>query len=71
MKKLFKKNHWSSEDKILAAVGVVAAVGLFVVAKQRRAAVATAGLRGLRGMGAYFVDPVLQPINGLGFVRHW
>ncbi len=75
MKKLFRKNHWSTEDKMLAAVGVVAAVGVFVVMKQKRdAVVATAGLRGLRGlrgMGAYFVDPVTQPINGLGYVRHW
>jgi len=69
MKKLFRKNHWSSEDKMLAAVGVVAAVGVIVVMKQKRdAVVATAGLR---GMGAYFQDPVLQTINGLGYVRHW
>ncbi len=71
MKKLFRKNHWSTGDKMIAVGGVVAAVGVLVMMKQRRAAVATAGLRGLRGMGAYFVDPVLQPINGLGYVRHW
>jgi len=67
MKKLFRKNHWSSEDKMLAAVGVVAIVGVFVVMKQKRdAVVATAGLRGLRGMGAYFQDPMNIPISGLG-----
>ena len=63
MKKLFRKNHWSTEDKMLATVGIVAAVGVFVVMKQKRAAVATAGLRGL---GAYFINPVVQPISGLG-----
>jgi hypothetical protein len=67
MKKLFRKNHWSNEDKMLAAVGVVAAVGLFVVVKQKRdAAAAVSGLRGLRGMGAYFQDPMNIPISGLG-----
>jgi hypothetical protein len=65
MKKLFKNSHWSSEDKMLAAVGVVAAVGLFAIVRQRRinaAAVATPAA----GIGAYFIDPVNLPISGLG-----
>lgn len=67
MKKLFKNSHWSTEDKLLAGAGVIAAVGIFLVIKQKRTA-ATAGIRGLRGLGAYFIDPVVQPINGLGAV---
>lgn len=69
MKKLFKNSHWSTEDKLIAAVGVVATVGIFAIVKQRRAAAAAttvAGLRGLRGMGAYFIDPMNVPISGLG-----
>jgi len=81
MKKLFRKNrHWSTEDKLLAGVAVVAGVGLFLVIKQKKAATvaaSTAGLRGLgeyfrepmNGLGAYFVDPVVQQISGLGAYR--
>lgn len=86
MKKLFRKNHWSTEDKLLAGAAVVGAVGIFLVVKQKRdaaAATPTAGLRGLRGLrgigeyfaapmnglGAYFVDPVVQQISGLGAYR--
>lgn len=65
MKRLFRKNHWSTEDKLIAAAGVVTAVGILFIVKQRKdaAAVATSGLRGL---GAYFVDPMNLPISGLG-----
>ncbi len=84
MKKLFRRNrHWSTEDKLLAGAAVVGAVGIFLVIKQKRAAAvpaATAGLRGfrgvgeyfstpLKGLGAYFVDPVVTPISGLGAYR--
>jgi hypothetical protein len=61
--------HWSTDDKVLAAVGVVAAVGIFAIVKQKRAAASAASaatVAGLRGMGAYFVDPVNTPISGLG-----
>jgi len=66
MKKLFRKNHWSSEDKMLAAAGVVGAVGIIAVVMQRKAAAAAAPTAGLRGLGAYFIDPVNTPISGLG-----
>lgn len=66
MKKLFRKNHWSSEDKMLAAAGVVGAVGIIAVVMQRKAAAAAAPTAGLRGLGAYFIDPVNSPISGLG-----
>ena len=85
MKKLFRKNHWSTEDKLLAGAAVAGALGIFLVIKQKKAAAttATAGLRGLRGLrgvgeyfstpmnglGAYFVDPVVQQISGLGAYR--
>lgn len=82
MKKLFKNSHWSTEDKLLAAAAVAGAVGIVLVVKQKRevAAAATAGLRGIRGLGeyfrenplslgAYFVNPVVQPISGLGAYR--
>ncbi len=67
MKKLFRKNHWSTEDKMLAAAGVVGAVGIIAVVMQRKsAAAAAAPTAGLRGLGAYFIDPVNTPISGLG-----
>ncbi len=83
MKKLFRNSHWSKEDKLLAGVAVVAGVGLFLVAKQRSAAaVAPSGVGGLRGLGvlglgeyftaplgAYYNDPVVQQIKGLGAYR--
>ena len=65
MKKLFRKNHWSTEDKMMAAVGVMAAVGMIAIVRQRKAATAAA-TSGLRGLGAYFIDPVNTPISGLG-----
>jgi len=65
MKRLFRKNHWSTEDKMIAAAGVVAAVGIFAIVQQRKAAAAVA-TSGLRGLGAYFHDPMNLPISGLG-----
>ena len=66
MKKLFRKNHWSTEDKMLAAAGVVGAVGINAHVMQLKAAAAAAPTAGLRGFGAYFIDPVNIPISGLG-----
>jgi hypothetical protein len=70
MKKLFKKNHWSTEDMLIAGAGVVAAVGIFAIIKQHRDAAAApatpAPTSGLRGLGAYFIDPVNIPFSGLG-----
>lgn len=65
MKKLFKNSHWTSEDKMLAVVGVVTAVGLFAIVRQRRATAAAASTPAA-GIGAYFIDPVNLPISGLG-----
>jgi len=66
-RKRHRRNGWTKDDKILAAVGVVTAIGIIAIIKQKKdaaaAAVATAGLRGL---GAYFVDPVNIPFSGLG-----
>lgn len=81
MKKLFKRNrHWSTDDKLLAGVAVVGAIGIFAIIKQRSkvpTVTAASGFRGigeyfttpLRGLGAYFVDPVVKPISGLGVYR--
>ncbi len=66
-RRMRRNPHWSTEDKLLAVAGVVAAVGIFAIVKQRRdaAAVPTAGLRGMRGLGAYFIDPVNIPFSGI------
>lgn len=65
MKKLFKNSHWTPEDKMLAAVGVITAVGLFAIMRQKRNAAAAAAAPAA-GIGAYYHDPVNLPISGLG-----
>lgn len=60
--KRHRRNGWTTDDKLLAAVAAVTAVGLFAIVKQKRAAASTA----TSGLGAYFVDPVNIPLSGLG-----
>jgi hypothetical protein len=48
---------------MLAAVGVVTAVGIVAIVMQRKSAAAAVATSGL---GAYFVDPVNIPFSGLG-----
>ncbi len=59
-----RRNAMTSDDLLYMGVAAVAGIGIgFVIAKAKTPTVAVSGLRGL---GAYFHDPVNIPFSGLG-----
>ncbi len=59
-----RRNAMTSDDMLHMAVAAAAGLGLgFVIFKAKAPVVSVSGLRGL---GAYFHDPVNIPFSGLG-----
>jgi hypothetical protein len=59
-----RRNAITSDDMLHMAVAAVAGVGIGIVIAKAKAPAVT--ISGLRGLGAYFVDPVNIPFSGLG-----
>jgi len=60
----YRRNAMTSDDMIHMGIAAAAGLGLgFVIFKAKAPTVSVAGLRGL---GAYFHDPVNIPFSGLG-----
>ncbi len=59
-----RKNAMTSDDMMHIGIAAVAGIGIgFIIAKSKAPTISVAGLRGL---GAYFHDPVNIPFSGLG-----
>ncbi len=58
-----RKNAMTTDDLLYMGVAAAAGIGIgFVLFKPK----ATISVAGLRGLGAYFHDPVNIPFSGLG-----
>lgn len=62
----YRRNSITSDDMLHLGVAAVAAFGLGMILGRKRAVQETAAATA--GLGAYFIDPMNVPINGLGRV---